>query len=389
MASLAGAVPENGKVQIMQLVALRHPADHPDKLKQADRYPAHRKLLEEIAAGKRAHDPQGFAKEYAAIVLARLDGNTLPPPDVPRLQTARLVPPGDAGRPGDLPAALAVVRGCPFPPPSCSSSCRQRCARRCSPTLSGPATSASTALPWRSPRTRRIQTGARSVRVTGKGNPVVLDPPSGKRSSAWRKRSTRSTPAARRLPCCAGPDHPPVMLFVDPTDMLWAGSCRPMSAHEDLIDEVLAVRAGKQPNVTGGLLKARLQKVPRGPWPAWWATCRRRMRKEAGTDLQNVPLAVPTRIDAHIEKLPAGFDVSVTAGMIGADDARNAVMQIGKMRKEGIDMLQQLLKQPDANPRLPAGAPINLLQSLQMENDGAELRLRAWCRAMFWRDCRR
>jgi hypothetical protein len=46
------------------------------------------------------------------------------------------------------------------------------------------------------------------------------------------------------------------------------------------------------------------------------------------------------------------------------------------MRKQGIDNLQQLLKQPEADPGLPAHALINLLQSLQIQSEGSELRLR-------------
>src|SRR5207248_2310639 len=88
MARLAGGTPKDAKTQVMQLLALRYLAEKSDKLKQADKYAEYRRLLEEVAAGKTAQDAQGFAKEYAAIVLARLDGKALAAPPAPKLQDA-------------------------------------------------------------------------------------------------------------------------------------------------------------------------------------------------------------------------------------------------------------------------------------------------------------
>jgi hypothetical protein len=42
MASLAGATPEDGKAQVMQLVALRYLAEHSDTLQRDAQYAAHR-----------------------------------------------------------------------------------------------------------------------------------------------------------------------------------------------------------------------------------------------------------------------------------------------------------------------------------------------------------
>src|SRR5262249_37751798 len=45
--------------------------------KKAKNYDTNRLAIEEIAEGKRGADPQGFAREYARAVLAKLDGKKI------------------------------------------------------------------------------------------------------------------------------------------------------------------------------------------------------------------------------------------------------------------------------------------------------------------------
>jgi hypothetical protein len=381
MAGLAAAAPENGKAQTMQLLALRYLGEHPDKLKKADHYAAHRKLLEEIAAGKRAQDPQGFAKEYAVAVLARLDGKTLPPPEAPRLQTALDWFPQAATVVGAL--DLRRVRGEAGVPVSTVTAellkqmpaqARDKLYATIEQSGNVRIDRAAVAFAYdeQDPEKTKIY-----VRLTGKGNAAWL-------RSAIRQIEPRfeekeyNDAGGKTITVLRTANRAPLLVFVGDTEMLVLGYARDQAAHEDVLEEVLAVRAGKQPSVTTGPLKKRLQKVPVGAVACLVGDLGERLRKDAATgpDFRHIGTAVPARIDAYIEKVPAGFDVNVTAGMVGADDAGNAVMRIGKLRKDGIDMLQQLLKQPDANPRVPAGALINLLQSLQVDSEGTELRLR-------------
>ena len=73
MVDLAGEDPKDAKTQITQLTSLRYLADESAALKKSPKYAAHRQALEEIAAGKKAQDPEGFAKDYANRVLMKLD----------------------------------------------------------------------------------------------------------------------------------------------------------------------------------------------------------------------------------------------------------------------------------------------------------------------------
>ena len=76
---LAAQSPDSPKNQIGQLFALAHLANEPDLLKKSPKLAEHRRLLGEIAQGKKANDPNGFAVQYAERVLLALDGQQPPP----------------------------------------------------------------------------------------------------------------------------------------------------------------------------------------------------------------------------------------------------------------------------------------------------------------------
>src|SRR5215472_8383497 len=75
MVSLALKEPADGKTQVQQLLAIRWLGENPAAAKKAE---GARAALEQLAAGKKAQDPQGFARLYARQALARLDGQAVP-----------------------------------------------------------------------------------------------------------------------------------------------------------------------------------------------------------------------------------------------------------------------------------------------------------------------
>jgi hypothetical protein len=377
MAGLAATVPEDGKAQMMQLLALRYLAEHHDKLKQADKYASHRKLLEEMAAGKVAQDPQGFAKEYAALVLARLDAKTLPPPEVPRLQSVLDWFPADATimvaadlrrlrEPAStLPATAEILRRMPV---------RDRQKLFAMMEKVGNVRVDRFALAFT--EDKEPAKGKIYVRITGKANAAWLRSTIQQMDPRFEEKEYKDRAGGKTIAVLRAPEHPPVILFVEPTELLLVGYAREQGTHEDLVEEVLAARAGKEPNVTAGPHKDRLQKIPANALALAVGDLPAEMRKELGRDIQKIATAVPQRLDAYIETIAAGFDVHVTAGMTNAEEAQATVMQIAKLRKEGIDNLQKKQKQPDADLRMPVNALINLLQSLQVQSEGADVRLR-------------
>ncbi len=82
MVALAATDPVTGQAQIAQLLALRTLGADANFKKSAN-YATQRKVIEDIATGSKAHDKQGFAREYAQRTLAHLDGGK--PPALPAL----------------------------------------------------------------------------------------------------------------------------------------------------------------------------------------------------------------------------------------------------------------------------------------------------------------
>lgn len=375
MAALAAAAPRDGKAQMMQLLALRYLGENADKFKKAESYAAHRAVLEAIADGKNAQDPQGFAKEYAQRALAQVDGKDLPLPASPALAADALSWfPADATivaaldtRPLRQSAALGFSPSNLFKklPP------RERLQLYEVMEQSGNVRVDRIAFAYvhdDKPERARIM-----VRFTGKANREWV-------VSAIRRLGLngqievgkRKDAAGKEVTVLQVANEAPVFVLAGDTDMVIAGYSGNNANHGELADAILAVRDRKKPNVSAGPLKARLGKVPQRAAALLVGDIPGSVQRMFGGLLQSAPL----KVDAHLERVAAGLDVSVTGTMANAGDAQTAVTAISKMRKEGIDKLQQILKQPDAAPGVPANALINLLQSLQMQSEGNELRVR-------------
>src|SRR5262245_61707490 len=79
LTELAAKEPADGAAQMAQLLALRTLGEDAAKFKKSAKYAAQRQMIEDVAAGKKAQDKLGFAKEYAQRTLALLDGGKAPP----------------------------------------------------------------------------------------------------------------------------------------------------------------------------------------------------------------------------------------------------------------------------------------------------------------------
>jgi hypothetical protein len=374
MVGLAGQDPKDPKTQVMQLLALRYLEANGEKLKQAPRYAVHRQTLEAIASGNRAQDPQGFAREYARRVLARVDGKSLPAPAAPKLREDAL-----AWFPADATFVAALdsrpVQGGPLPASAVSDLFKKL--------PEGEKAKFYEVLEKTgNVRVDRVAFAyvhdaaaiARSkifLRLTGKANPAWVIPTL--RDTAKMQETQVKDAAGQTVTLLEEPGRAPILMVISATEMMVVGYNGDAEKHADLVEEVTAVRAGKKASAATGALKARLQKVPdQAIALAVGDVPDEPVRGELSRLLGGTPL----KVDAHVEKVPTGFDVSVVGTMQDAQAAQAAVMKLGTMRKEGIDTLQKLLKQPDAAPRVPANSLINLLESLQMQSEGPELRLR-------------
>ena len=371
-ADFAGKDPVDGKAQIAQLIALRYLADEPAKLKASPNYLQHRQLLSAIAAGKKANDPQGFAKEYAGNVLARLDGTKLPLATAPSVRedpfrwfpaNANLIGTldmrlarGEIAAKSNLGELLKV-----FPDEALKAMCgavekvgNVRIDRIAFAYVANPQDQGK---------------GEIYVRLTGKANTAWL---LGAFKEMNVETKTSKGPGGETITKLIMPRQVvdgPAITFIGDNDLVVAGYAKDKANHEVLLDKVLDLRGGKLKHAAEGLLKGELAKVPEkavgllvGSLPA-----------EAAV---GAPFPLPVMISGHILRTQNALDINFAGGMANNEDAVALVKQVSQFRTEGINGLKQLQGAPVPIPGLQIGPLIQMLESMQVEAQGSVAKLR-------------
>ncbi len=90
MVELAATTPTDGKTQLQQNLALRYLRENIEQVKTSPNSQKHREVIAEIAAGKKANDAQGFAKDQANFVLAQWDQKKIQAAEPESLKVAML-----------------------------------------------------------------------------------------------------------------------------------------------------------------------------------------------------------------------------------------------------------------------------------------------------------
>ena len=267
MIDIAIREPKDNKAQIMQLSALRYLTDESVAFKKADNYASNREAIEEIAQGKRAQDKAGFAKEYAQRMLDKLDGKK---PAKSKLEPIR----------GDLftwfPADATLVGAMDLRGNGQSGD------------ADDPVKALMKLLPERERgqmydtiekvgniRLERIafaysdgngkNDGRFVLRITGKGSQSgmleLFNALDGGRLQSKEIKDAKDVP----ITLLEEPNNrSPVIMLVGNTDLLIVTTEDRVNPgkRDDLVQDVLAVRAKKKPNAAAGPLKDRLAKVP-------------------------------------------------------------------------------------------------------------------------------
>jgi len=377
MIELASRAPNDPKTQIQQLVALRHLADESDKLKKAANYAGHRQTLEKIAQGKLAADTFGFASDYAARVLRKLDNAKPPvvktrpiredalewfPADVTFAATSDL-------RHGSNAANYALRDQFNLMPglekkglydffEQCGNVRIERIAFGF--------------VDAKDPKKRKL-----FLRITGKANQKwcvdALQAISGGHMTATPMKNADGA----TITLLNGGQNAPAILAIGNTDVLIGGYNGANPPTDELAAELLDIRAKKKPNAASGELKAPLAKIPdRAVAFALGA-----VPHELQVEFRFLLDAVPMSLSAFVERTPTGMDLQFEGTMFNKDHTAKFVQKMSNHRKEGITMLHKLKGQP---PPLPPGSPpipfqglIDLLESLQVngEADKAQLRV--------------
>lgn len=379
MIDIAIAEPNTPKAQIMQLTALRYLTDEAENLKKGKNYATNRDAIELIAQGKKANDPQGFAREYAQRLLLKLDGKKAEPAKYRPIREDAL-----GWFPADIKIALALdMRH----------------------TAAGPNDSLKGLLKLMPDeakkemydfiektgniRIERIAYGfidnekerdkqRHYLRITGKANHAwmvaTLKTLPGERLQAKETKDAEGTP----ITILQQPNRDPAIIAIGNTDLMVMGYDRPDGKHEELIAEVLDVRAKKKPSAVTGGLKDRLAKIPDKAIAFAVGDIPNDMKQALGFMLMGAP--IPSKLSAFVERMPNGLDLQVETTMANAEDAGKFVQKVGMLRKQGIEELRTAMQQPlpPEFPAIPFQALINVLESLQVQSKGEAVQVRAF-----------
>ncbi len=356
--------PKTPKAQDRQLFSLRYLADQADNFKKAGNYATNREAIEEIAQGKRANDPQGFAQEYAKRVLAKLDGVK---PTVAKIRPMR----EDALNwfPADVRFATALdLRQAQDPGDDALKELLKLMPNNAKSQMYDQIEKLGN---MRIERAAFGVVGAEKpgdqklfVRITGKANPEWLA--ALLQASAFGNVQSKKSKAADGTPILTLTDNQgPIMMLIGDTDLLVVGFKQHNGRHEDVVAELLDVRAKKKPHAATGTLKGPLGKIPDKAVAFMVGDLPEDMKRE----FRGLIDPVPSKISAYVERSAKGLDVKLEATLANAEDAGAFLKKIGAARKEAVTALQQAMKEPigPGMPPLPFQAIINLVESVQVQ----------------------
>ncbi|MSQ95838.1 MAG: hypothetical protein EXR98_14965 [Gemmataceae bacterium] len=378
MIDIAITEPATPKAQVMQLTALRYLADEAENLKKANNYATNRDAIEQIAQGKKANDPQGFAKEYAQRVLMKLDGKKAEPVKTRPIREDAL-----NWFPEDVKIAFAIDM------------------RQPSLAANDPLKELLKLVPDGAKkemydqvekigniRVERVAFGF--VEGDKRGDQKIYMRLTGKANHAWLVDAIKSIPGERfesrkvkdgdgtPITVLQQQNSEPAIGVVGDTDLLVVGYDRPGGKYDDLVAQVLDIRAKKKANATTGPLKDRLAKIPDKAIAFAVGDIPNDMKQTLGFMLNGAP--IPSKLSAFVERMPNGLDLQLETTMANAEDADKLVQKVGMLRKQGVEELKKAMQMPlpPGTPPIPFQGMINVLESLQVQSKGESVQTRAF-----------
>jgi hypothetical protein len=389
LAELATKDPADGKTQLAQLLALRQLAEDAADVKKAKDFAAILKQIEEVADGRKAQDPQGFAAEYAQRTLAALRGGkpVSPPgrglpensarqdaltwfPDGVKL-VAALDLRSDTPPAGDPAKALRQLYTQLFPEPA-----REEVFKVVEKI--GNVRVDRFAIAY-TPDAKGQGNGRIYMRFTGKGD--------GKRLVALIKELSPQMVVkeqkgfrGQKVTLMSEPNHPPGFALIGDTDCIIAGfeghgpKAQGQNQNQlEVVEEMLAVRSGKVKSVMTGPLGDSLTKF--SPYASGVAVGE--LPEEMRRELTRGPQAFsvfPKTVFAEMLRKKDRLYLHWKTSLDNAEDAKRFVDDVARLKQVGIDGLKQ------AQQNLPPGLPLppktfehatKLLQSIKTEAKGS------------------
>jgi hypothetical protein len=364
LANLASQDPADGKAQITQLLAIRWLSEHADITRKNE--PA-RSALDAIAKGKKAQDAQGFAKFYAVRALATIDGKEPPalptiPDDSIRSEAFRWFPPqvhvvsgADLRATGKVQAKdEAFLR-------SILKSMPQEFKHEAYAFVDAVGNlrldrvALGLELEGRGGEPSRIY-----VRFTGAADRKRLTDFITQKLKEAKVEEIKD-PKADPITLIDSPGNPPSFALIGETDLVMCGYAPDQDAkHQDLVKQMLDIRAGKKEGVLTGPLADLLKKIPdkanaagAGELP----DALRDMMLKGGGPIT----ALPSRFVIS-QTRDKGFVMRGQATFKDEDQAKVFAGDLERLKAQGLELLKA---PPPGFPPLPEGATDQLRKTLE------------------------
>jgi hypothetical protein len=337
MTELAGKDPTEPKTQVAQLLAIRWLGSHAEEAKKSDKA---RALLAQIAEGKKANDPYGFARDNAQRALARIEGKPL----------ARVTIPADSLREGVkwFPADATLVAGMDFRASGEIKPGDEDLAGMISRLAPGDAQKefAQFADQVGNFRLDRIVVAVKAdgdgqpertfVRFTGAGN-LKLWVAFLQKQIPGIKTSEVKGPKGEAITLLTGDQNTLALALIGDTDVFLTVPERNKARQRDLLEQVLEVRAGTKPSAATGSLQELLKEVPAQAF----AMAVGDVPAEVGKKIAgNSPLRVaPQKFAATVSRDKA-IQVGVRALMKNADEAKTLAEGLDTVKKQALEALK-------------------------------------------------
>ena len=217
------------------------------------------------------------------------------------------------------------------------------------------------------------EAGAVYVRFLGKGNPEWLASLLGKEGKV--EESTGADGVKIRVVTFKG--DTPAVAIVGAAEVWIAGypptAGRPKGDakaidHRPALDEMLALRAKPGKSVLQGSHKERFAKVP--------AEATSLLIGMVPQEMRQAPIPMPVMIEAHGVPSVGGLDLKIFGAMDDEAKAKAFVQAVGEGRDSAIKELAKLQGQPSPIPGLNINSVINMLESIQIQPNGANAQMR-------------
>lgn len=379
---LAVQEPKTGKEQMIQLLAIRWLGKHADEVKKID---GAVDTLREIAEGKKGRDAQSFARDQAARALARIEGKPAPTP--------RRLPAGSVRSEALawFPATALVVGATDLRPPVGAAG----------PDPEAFAAVIAALVPEREMkpvydfvdavgniRLDRVSVAFETnetepdkskiwVRFTGAADRKRLEAFLAKEFPEREERKPPSGKGFRGEPVVilSKKDSAPAFALVGNTDLVMAGYKSNQGNHIELVDALLAVRAGKSKGVRVGPFDEVLKGINENASQLLIAKVPENFRSSLFPGLPLADKDLPTRVVVEVTGGKA-ITARVRGTMKSEDDAAQAAKSLESLKAEGIKHLKDIPAEANV-PRDLVNVARKVLDSMKIATDGAVLTLTA------------